>query len=63
MTSAERVVDYSNLKKEASGKFLPDSDWPKNGTIQAKEVSMKYADDLPNSLQSLNFEIHSKEKV
>ena len=71
MTSAERNIDYVNIKPEAELYSSDNSDnltappehWPSKGEIQATLVSMAYAPDAPPALKNLNFTIESHEKV
>ena len=67
MTSVERTEEYANLPCEGSHNNIIDDEldenWPSKGEIRARDVSMKYAEDLPFALNKLNFQIKSNEKV
>ena len=67
MTSVERIVEYSELPSEAAlestdGK-QPAVDWPRTGSVIAKDVVLKYNSDGPVVLDHLNFSINPGEKV
>ncbi|KAG8186529.1 hypothetical protein JTE90_023957 [Oedothorax gibbosus] len=67
MTSVERVIEYSNLKPEASlessDEKKPAKNWPSRGYITYKNVSLKYSPNEPPVLKNLNFEIYPEEKI
>ncbi|XP_078259159.1 ATP-binding cassette sub-family C member 4 [Rhinoraja longicauda] len=65
MTSAERVLDYTELESEAPGESYkpPPSDWPNCGTVIFEDVSFSYSPDCEPVLKNLNLTIRSKEKV
>ena len=63
MTSVERVIDYTKLKCENGEGVEPSDDWPSFGGIQGRDVKMTYDHDLPDALQTLNFNILPREKV
>lgn len=66
MTSVERITEYINLKSEETSQQqcneLPEQ-WPKNGLIEFKDVSLKYSASGNFMLKSLNITINSGEKV
>lgn len=65
MTSVERILEYTRLDSEPERKHadnLP-KDWPANGKIEFQNVSLKYNENDPYVLKSLNFTVQSKEKV
>ncbi|KAF5303188.1 hypothetical protein FQA39_LY10101 [Lamprigera yunnana] len=65
MTSVERILEYNNIETEPVRKLthtLP-TDWPELGNIKFQNVSLSYNDSDKFTLQNLNFEINSKEKI
>lgn len=67
MTSIERLDFYAQLESEEnlenySSLDLP-LDWPKNGDLEFKNVSLRYADHLPLVLKKLSFKINSGMKT
>ncbi len=67
MVSVERVLGYSRLPQEsplesALGK-APPGDWPSRGEIRFENLSLKYADEGPLILKSINCHIAAGEKV
>lgn len=62
MTSVERVIEYSNAEEETdSGKVI--KNWPNEGRIEFKNVTLKYPKNACSILHNLNFAIEPKEKV
>lgn len=64
MTSVERLEFYTNLPAEKDEVKLEDFKkahpaWPNSGTLEFKNVFVKYADHLPNVLKGVNFTINS----
>lgn len=66
MTSVERINHYSSLSSEGkiveSDKVVPAS-WPKSGRIVFKNLSLRYDENLPLVLKTMNIDIKSGEKV
>nr|XP_033806273.1 multidrug resistance-associated protein 4 isoform X3 [Geotrypetes seraphini] len=65
MISAERVLEYTQLEKEARwvSQKRPPVDWPSQGVIVFENVSFTYSLDGPLVLKHLTTLIRSKEKV
>ncbi|KAJ1116094.1 hypothetical protein NDU88_004313 [Pleurodeles waltl] len=65
MISVERVLEYTQLDKEASweSKKRPPPDWPSKGVIAFENVNFAYSLDGPLVLKHLTALIRSKEKV
>lgn len=69
MTSVERILHYTKLetegKKTLMGKLDKEieNEWPKDGSLEFKDVSHKYTEDSPNALSDLNFVIPHAQKV
>ena len=67
LTSVERLDQYSSLPQEPAlesepGK-KPPSDWPQFGSIEFRNVTMRYFDDEEAVLRNLNFKIEAREKI
>ena len=65
MTAVERIQEYSSLPKEPleQGEIEPSKEWIQNGKIKFENVSFSYAENLPNVLRNLSFEIKPNEKI
>lgn len=67
MNSVERVCHYANeLDQEAAYKVVGlghAPEWPQNGVVEFKNVSLRYREGLPLVLKSLNFKVGSNEKI
>ncbi|XP_078362204.1 ATP-binding cassette sub-family C member 4-like [Oculina patagonica] len=65
MTSVERVITYTELDPEPgySIKTTPRDDWPRDGSISFKNVTLRYYDGGPQILKNLSFKIQGKRKV
>lgn len=65
MNSVERIMQYINkTEKEADWEEpkAPEG-WPTTGNLEAKEITYRYRDGLPNVIHGINFSIGSKEKI
>ncbi|XP_043798521.1 ATP-binding cassette sub-family C member 4-like isoform X2 [Apis laboriosa] len=65
LTSVERIVQYTNLPKEASwtSNDPPPINWPENGQLILKNVYMKYDQNEAPVLKNLNVTIEAGWKV
>ncbi|XP_055678762.1 ATP-binding cassette sub-family C member 4-like [Lutzomyia longipalpis] len=67
MISVERVIQYSKLPSEPSletePKNKPIKEWPSEGVVEFKDLSLKYSDDGETILKDLNFSIKAGEKI
>jgi ABC-type multidrug transport system fused ATPase/permease subunit len=66
MTSVERILEYTNETSEPLHKEKrkpPSIDWPRNGEIEYKNVSLRYEATLPCFLRNLSFKIEGGEKI
>lgn len=66
MTSIQRIMEYTQI--EGEDEFVKENDkalgeWPSEGRIEFKHVTMKYRDFLHPCLRELTFEIRPKMKV
>lgn len=65
LTSAERILEYSQLEPEKQ----PDvpkkvsADWPSKGKIEFKKVFYRYSIDNEPVLRGLSFSVKPREKV
>jgi len=64
MNSAERLLYYANEIEieEQKGLDAP-QEWPQQGKIEIKNLTMKYAPHLPPVLHSINLDVAPTEKV
>lgn len=64
MTSVERIKEYVDVLPEPNrGSKQPSKDWPSDGKITFKGLSMRYSPEEPNVLKDLTFTIQGKERV
>ncbi|KAF0972140.1 hypothetical protein FDP41_009548 [Naegleria fowleri] len=64
MNAIERILHYcQELPHEESNNEISITDWPSNGTIMLKNVSLKYSTDSEFVLNNINVEIHQGEKI
>lgn len=65
MISVERVIEYTNLEKEAAWEYQkrPPPGWPQEGMIVFDNMSYTYSLDGPLVLKHLTALIKSREKV
>ena len=65
MTSVERLLEYSELPSEPGYQVeaqLP-TEWPQDGSISCKDLTLSYYEGGPNTLKNVNFDVKAKEKV
>lgn len=65
MTAVERIDEYTVLPSEPldSGELEPPKEWIQDGQIKFDNVSFSYAENLPNVLHNLSFDIKANEKI
>jgi len=64
MNSAERLLYYANEIEVEDQKGLDaPKDWPSQGKIEIKDLTMRYAPHLPPVLHHINLDVQSNEKV
>ena len=65
MISVERVIEYTDLEKEAPWEleYRPPPSWPPNGGISFSSVNFRYNSDSPLVLRNLEASIYPREKV
>lgn len=65
MISVERVIEYTELEREAPWESdkRPPPEWPSEGVVAFENVSFAYSADGPVVLKHLSAVIKSKEKV
>ena len=61
----ERIQEYSNIVQEEEKSIESDlsANWPTHGSIKVENLSVRYADDLPNILHNITFRVNDKEKI
>ncbi|CAB3245308.1 unnamed protein product [Arctia plantaginis] len=67
MTSVERILEYTKLPHEpalySDPNKKPPSDWPKEGAIEFKDLTLRYTPDGNYVLHKLQFSIQPREKI
>jgi len=65
MTSVERVISYTHIQQEPGYDYHshPPEDWPQNGQIKAKNLSLVYYQGGPEILKDVSFSTHAYEKI
>ncbi|CAH1105115.1 unnamed protein product [Psylliodes chrysocephalus] len=67
LTSVERVLQYTTIDQEGpfetAKENIPRRPWPRNGRIEFKNLVLKYIEDDPPVLNSLNFFIKPRQKI
>lgn len=64
MISVERVIEYAELPSEppleSDEQNTPPKDWPYNGNIEFKSLSLRYTENGSRILRNLTFRINAK---
>lgn len=70
MVCVERVSEYSKIEPEAALTCESDDDndkggiaWPVSGSIEVRDLSIRYRDSLPLSLDSVSFSVPSGKRL
>lgn len=65
IVAVERVEEYSTLEPEAAEYMdpRPPKTWPQTGSIEFKNYSTRYREDLDLVLKNINLKINPKEKI
>ena len=65
MTSVERVMTYANLEPEPGYKTeaLPPTNWPRDGHVTFRDVTMTYHEGGPQVLKEMSFTIKGKSRI
>ena len=65
MTSVERVMTYANLESEPGYKTeaLPPTNWPCDGHVAFRDVTMTYYEGGPQVLKDMSFTIEGKSRI
>ncbi|ORX35588.1 hypothetical protein BD324DRAFT_682363 [Kockovaella imperatae] len=62
--SAERINRYIEMPEQESFEGdIPEKQWPTRGSVEFKNVSVKYADDLPEVLHKVSFKVEPAMRV
>ncbi|KAL0211682.1 hypothetical protein RCL1_005308 [Eukaryota sp. TZLM3-RCL] len=67
MAAVERIVEYADLPSEilrpSGSDSLELNNWPENGNIELRNVSVRYRPECPLALDDLNLNIKAGEKL
>ena len=69
MISIERCINFTKIIQEKSGEIksidnpLKQNNWPKEGNIKFENYTMRYRKNLQPTLQNINLDIKSNEKI
>ena len=61
--AAERVLEYAEIQTEPEGGNDAPAAWPAEGRIEIDNVSVSYAEDLPDVLKDINFTVEPGERI
>ncbi|CCG81413.1 Putative uncharacterized protein [Taphrina deformans PYCC 5710] len=67
MNAVERMFEYTDILTEADHESkagqAPPAAWPTQGTIEFKNLELKYAPELPSVLHKISFQTKPREKI
>uniref|UniRef100_A0ACD5V585 Uncharacterized protein n=1 Tax=Avena sativa TaxID=4498 RepID=A0ACD5V585_AVESA len=66
MISVERIIQYSRIPSEAPlivDDHRPPNSWPKDGTINIRNLEVRYREHLPSVLRNISCTIPGRKKV
>jgi ABC-type multidrug transport system fused ATPase/permease subunit len=66
MNSVERMEEYTCIEQEPPAiveNNRPDDNWPDQGVVEVRNLSIRYSPDSPDVLKNISFSIGAHEKV
>lgn len=66
MNSVERIAEYFDIEQEAPQQIpesRPPVDWPASGNIEFRNLSLRYAEELPLVIKNVSFKVDGGLKV
>lgn len=66
MNSVERLQEYLDVEQEPAYEITetePPASWPERGAISVKDVSLRYAPELPRVIKNVTFEVEQCHKI
>jgi len=67
MVAVERVAAYTKLESEAPLKTeadnLVDASWPRNGSVEVKDLAVRYRVSLPSALSGLTLDVVGGQRI
>lgn len=66
MNSVERLQEYFDIEQEPPQEIPetePRASWPENGAINVKDVSLRYAPELPRVIKNVTFDVEPNNKI
>lgn len=64
MNSVERIEEFAMLPQEDyEGSLEMPEVWPSDGAVRVEKLVIKYAQDLPNVLKNVSFNVRPREKL
>lgn len=66
MNSVERLQEYLKIEQEPPYEIPetePPASWPEKGEISVKNISLRYAKELPRVINDVSFEVKANQKV
>lgn len=66
MNSVERLQELYDIEQEPPAEDQntePPSSWPSQGAISVKDVSLRYAPDLPRVIKNVSFDVEPNSKI
>lgn len=66
MNSVERLKEYLEIEEEAAREIPetePRASWPEKGVISVKDLSLRYAPELPRVIKNVTFDVEPCNKI
>ncbi|CAI7643455.1 unnamed protein product [Penicillium glandicola] len=63
MNAAAGIISYSKLKAEEQGGNEVPTNWPSQGEVEVKELSVSYSPDLPLVLKDISFSVGAGQRI
>ncbi|KAG0272986.1 hypothetical protein BGZ95_011219 [Linnemannia exigua] len=63
LNAIERITEYTVMPAAIVEGRRPPAAWPTEGTIEVKDLELKYAPDLETVLRGISFKVESRQKI
>ena len=61
--AAERILEYAEIETESEGGADAPAAWPSEGRIEVDNLTVRYAEDLPDVLKNVSFTVEAGERI
>ncbi|GKZ19770.1 hypothetical protein AbraCBS73388_004758 [Aspergillus brasiliensis] len=63
LNSVERILEYCHMETESEGGNPAPAGWPYDGTLEVKNLSVRYAPDIAPALHNVTFTVERNQRI